>query len=42
MQKYAELADDRTNRAQQIQLDPRTYGGGTPYSRARNTKIAGW
>jgi hypothetical protein len=42
MQKYAELADDKTNRAQQIQLDPRTYGGGTPYSRARNTKIAGW
>jgi hypothetical protein len=42
MQKYLELSDDKTNRAQQIQLDPRTYGGGTPYSRARNTKIAGW
>lgn len=42
MQKYLELSDDKTNRAQQIQLDMRTYGGGTPYSRARNTKIAGW
>jgi hypothetical protein len=42
LQKYLELSDDKTNRAQQIQLDPRTYGGGTPYSRARNTKIAGW
>jgi hypothetical protein len=42
MQKYLELSDDKTNRAQQIQLDQRTYGGGTPYARARNTKIAGW
>ncbi len=39
---YLDLADDKTNRSQQVQLDLRNYGGGTPYSRARNTKFAGW
>jgi hypothetical protein len=42
MRKYSEKADDKTNRAQQVQLDPRNFGGGTPYGRARNTKYAGW
>jgi hypothetical protein len=42
MRKYSEKADDKTNRAQQVQLDPRNFGGGTPYGRARNTKWAGW
>ena len=39
---YLDLTDDKTNRAQQVQLDLRNYGGGTPYSRARNTKYQGW
>ncbi len=42
MQKYAAKADDKTNRSQAVQLDPRQFGGGTPYSRARNTKYQGW
>lgn len=42
LQKYADLVDDKTNRSQQIQLDLRNFGGGTPYDRARNTKYQGW
>lgn len=42
MGKYSAKADDKTNRAQQVQLDMRNFGGGTPYARARNTKNAGW
>ena len=42
MGQYLAKADDHTNRAQSIQLDPRFYGAGTPYMRARNTKYAGW
>lgn len=42
LQRYLNLADDKTNRAQVIQMDPRRFGGGTPYDRARKTKYAGW
>ena len=42
LRRYLDLADDKTNRAQKIQLDPRNFGGGTPYGRARNTKYQGW
>lgn len=42
MQKYSAKADDKTNRAQMIQLDPRAFGSGSPYFRARQTKVAGW
>ena len=42
LQKYLDLNDDKTNRAQQVQLDPRNFGGGTAYQRARKTKTAGW
>jgi hypothetical protein len=42
LRKYLALSDDKTNRAQQVQLDPRNFGGGTSYSRARNTKVQGW
>lgn len=40
--KYVAKADDKQNRAQQIQMDPRNFGGGTAYDRARNTKSQGW
>lgn len=40
--RYLNLADDKTNRSQRVQLDPRQFGGGTPYGRARITKNAGW
>lgn len=42
LQQYLALSDDKTNRAQQVQLDMRNFGGGTPYTRARNTKYQGW
>lgn len=42
MQKYLALSDDKTNRAQTVQLDLRNFGGGTAYSRARNTKHQGF
>ena len=40
--KYVAKADDKTNRAQAVQLDARRFGGGTAYERARNTKYAGF
>lgn len=40
--KYLAKADDKTNRAQSIQLDGRNFGGGTSYDRARLTKHQGW
>lgn len=42
LRKYLALADDKTNRAQQVVLDPRNFGGGTAYSSARMTKQQGW
>lgn len=42
LKKYLALSDDKTNRAQQVQLDPRSFGGGTAYSRASITKSQGW
>jgi len=44
MRKYAQKADDKTNRAQQIQMDPRNFASapGGAYRRAKNTKHAGW
>ena len=45
MQRYAAKADDRTNRAQSVQLDARQFAsghGGAAYWRARNTKYQGW
>lgn len=40
--RYLSLSDDKTNRAQIIQRDLRNFGGGTAYSRARDTKTQGW
>ncbi len=42
LRRYLNLADDKTNRSQPIQLDPRRYGGGSAYDRARMTKQQGW
>ena len=42
LRKYLALSDDKTNRAQKVQLDPRNFGGGTAYSAARMTKQQGW
>jgi hypothetical protein len=40
--KYIAKADDKTNRSQPIQLDPRSFGVGNTYARARMTKKQGW
>jgi hypothetical protein len=40
--KYIAKADDKTNRSQPIVLDPRNFGVGNTYARARNTKKQGW
>lgn len=40
--KYVEKADDKGNRSQAVQLDARSFGGGTAYGNARMTKHAGW
>jgi hypothetical protein len=40
MAQYLRLADDTGNRAQQVQLDRRTFGGS--YSNLPNTKTIGW
>jgi hypothetical protein len=43
LSQYLGLADDRTNRAQAVQLDPRTFGQGGPGGRGlKMTKTAGW
>ena len=42
MQKYGGKADDKTNRSQAVQLDARSFGAGSAYGSARNTKYAGW
>jgi len=39
--KYLGLSDDKTNRAQTVQMDARRYGNGTG-NRLRITKVAGW
>ncbi len=39
--KYKNLADDKTNRAQVVQMDARRYGNG-PGQKLRITKQAGW
>jgi len=41
MGKYAQMADDKTNRAQTVVLDPRRYGSGSGRD-LPNTKNAGW
>ncbi len=38
---YLGLTDDKTNRAQTVQMDPRRYGKGAG-DRLRITKVAGW
>src|SRR5260221_1426248 len=40
LSKYISLADDRSDRAQKVQLDRRTFG--RRFSSLRNTKNAGW
>ncbi len=42
LSKYLALSDDKTNRAQQVQLDQRNFGGGGRYWKLKNTKVAGW
>lgn len=42
LREYLDMADDKTNRSQTVTLDLRRFGGGTPYSRAKNTKHQGW
>lgn len=43
LSKYLGLSDDKTNRAQQVQLDGRMFGRGGPGGRGlRMTKTAGW
>jgi hypothetical protein len=44
IRKYLQKSDDKTNRAQSIQLDARNFasGPGSSYRRARQTKHAGW
>ena len=40
--RFLGMVDDKTNRAQQVQLDARNFGGGGQYARLKNTKVAGW
>jgi hypothetical protein len=40
--KYLGLSDDKTNRAQSVQLDAGVYGNPGNYWRLKNTKTAGW
>jgi hypothetical protein len=42
MGKYVAKEGDKTNRSQPIQLDPRNFGVGNTYARARMTKKQGW
>ncbi len=39
---YLDLMDDKTNRAQAVQLDLRNYGSGSSWANARLTKHQGW
>lgn len=41
LQRYIDLVDDKTNRAQTIQMDAGRYGRGS-FGRLKNTKVAGW
>ena len=41
LRKYLDLSDDKTNRAQTVQLDASRYGPGSG-SRLKITKVAGW
>jgi hypothetical protein len=40
LRKYLKLADDKSTRAKQVQLDRRRFG--TSFDRLRNTKTIGW
>lgn len=40
LSKYLQLADDRSDRSQKIQLDRRTFG--RRFSTLKNTKVVGW
>lgn len=42
LDRYLKLSDDKTNRAQNVQLDLRRFGGAAQYQRLKNTKIQGW
>ncbi len=42
LRRYLGLSDDKTNRAQQVQLDARMYGRGGGGPNLKNTKTIGW